>query len=380
MTVANPRKKVVSAITVPEWLSGTGPESDVVISTRVRLARNLADHRFPFYATRAERKKTFEAIATVFASQKEFRSFALKNCNHLSPQEREMLLERRLISPDLLTVEGDRGVALEKTGQTAIMVNEEDHLRLNCIGSGFRADALWKTLTAIDDQLGGHLSFAYDSRRGFLTSCPTNSGTGLRVSFLIHLPGLVLTKAIDTVLLASSQMGISTRGFFGEHSEVVGNFFQLSNQATMGAREEEFLASTKKLIEEVATHERAARKRLIADARRELLDKMYRAWGILLYARTLTMTEYLNLTSALRLGLECGVFSEITLEQLNRTTITVMPAHLQQFCNRELVPDELDTVRADVVRQLFTPMPKPVKKRGSTTAGKSRAASVKRVE
>jgi protein arginine kinase len=338
---------------LPIWFSGTGPQSDLVISTRIRLARNLANHRFPYHADKKERKEIFAAVAAVLGKHTEFKSFSLINCADITQLDRELLLEERLVSPDLLSIEGDRGVAIEKTHRTSIMINEEDHLRLHSIESGFQADAVWNRITRLDDVLGHYLPFAYELRRGFLTSCPTNSGTGLRVSFLLHLPGLVLTKTIDPVLLGASQMGISTRGFFGEHSEVVGNLFQLSNQATLGAREEEFLQHTHTIISKVIAHERKARETITRSAGMELSDKVHRSWGILLHARLLTVTEFLNLTSAVRLGIDCGLFKELSIEKLNTLTLMVMPAHLQRHRGKTFPDDKLQANRADFVREFI---------------------------
>ncbi|MBN1759769.1 MAG: hypothetical protein JW863_15685 [Chitinispirillaceae bacterium] len=347
---------------LPLWFSGDGPQSDLVISTRIRLARNLTNHRFPYHAQQTERKEIFNEIAAVLNRQPEFKSFSLINCVDITQLDRELLLEERLVSPDLLNIEGDRGVAIEKNRQTSIMVNEEDHFRLHAIESGFQAEAVWKRLTGLDDLLGHYLPFAYEVRRGFLTSCPTNSGTGLRVSFLLHLPGLVLAKSIDPVLLGASQMGISTRGFFGEHSEVVGNLFQLSNQATLGAREEEFLQHTRTIITDVIAHERTARETILHEAAAELSDKINRSWGILLHARLLTVTEFLNLSSALRLGIDCGMFEELSRERLNRLTLMIMPAHLQRHLGKTFTEDNLQAVRADFVRDFLGSAPEPPKR------------------
>ncbi len=345
---------------LPIWFSNTGPESDIAISTRVRLARNLENHRFTYHANRSERKKVFETVASVLRKE-EFNAFSLINCSALSSLDQELLLEERLVSPDLLNVEGDRGVAIEENRYTSIMINEEDHLRLHSFDSGFKADDVWLRINAIDDLLGSYLPYAYEVRRGFLTSCPTNSGTGLRVSFLLHLPGLALTKTIDSVLLGASQMGISTRGFFGEHSEVVGNLFQLSNQATLGACEEEFLQHTQKIISEVIGHERAARERILSDAPLEISDKVHRAWGILLHAKMLSMPEFLNLASALRMGIDCSLFTELTLERLNRITLMTMPAHLQRYRRKTMSDERLQCERAEIVREIAGA--KPVKRK-----------------
>ena len=353
--------------TLPIWLSNSGPQSDLIISTRVRLARNLQNHRFTYHAGKTERKKIFDQIAGVLSMHREFNSFSVVNCNDLSNLDQQYLLEERLVSPDLLGIEGDRGVAIEQTHHTSFMINEEDHLRLHSIDSGFKAEEVWYRINLLDDLLGHFLPYAYDPRRGFLTSCPTNSGTGLRVSFLLHLPGLFLTKTIDSVLLGASQMGISTRGFFGEHSEVVGNLFQLSNQATLGACENDFLEHTRKTISEVITHEREARERILGEARMELTDKIFRAWGILLHARLMTVSEFLNLTSAIRFGIDAGLFTEITIEQLNHLTLNVMPAHLQTYLKKTVPEDQLDIHRAEMIKNLLS-TEKKVKRTGKKSS------------
>lgn len=349
-----PQAVLLSNSTLPIWLSNEGPQSDVVISTRVRLARNLTNHYFTYHAEKSERKKIFNYISDVLAKHKEFKNFSVVNCNALSYLDQQYLLEERIVSPDLLSIEGERGVAVENTRHTSFMINEEDHLRLHSIDSGFKAEEVWYRINLIDDLLGHFLPYAYDPRRGFLTSCPTNSGTGLRVSFLLHLPALFLTKTIDSVLLGASQMGISTRGFFGEHSEVIGNLFQLSNQATLGACENDFLDHTGKTIIEVITHERTARERILNEAELELTDKIYRAWGIILNARLLTISEFLNCASAIRFGINAGLFKEIDITQLNRLTLAIMPAHMQVHLKKMVAEARLDFERTNFIKSFLS--------------------------
>ncbi|MFP4164425.1 MAG: ATP--guanido phosphotransferase [Chitinispirillaceae bacterium] len=348
------RSRITKYGKIPVWFDNSGPECDVVVSTRIRLARNLADRKFPLQASPKERKAIFRDIASAFQSSAQFKKFEVINFARLRSLDQQFLVEERVVSLDLLKAEGDRGVVCDISRRVNVMVNEEDHLRLQCLDSGFRAQEMWDILDMMDDNLGRKLKLAYDGRRGFLTCCPTNSGTGLRVSFLMHLPGLVLTKAIDSVLQGASQMGISTRGFFGEHSDVVGNFFQLSNQATMGAHEQEFIDSTQKIIAEIAEHERRARERLVNDASLELSDKIYRSLGILTHARTLSLSELLNLSSALRLGVECGLYEGTTVEDLNRMIVASMPAHLQIFHSRAMGETDLEVTRAQLARELLT--------------------------
>lgn len=339
---------------LPSWFDNQGIDSDVFVSTRIRLARNLSAHRFPFSASPNERKKIFDEVTSVIKKESLFKSFETVNFTGLKKVEQQFLAEERVVSPDLLGLDGERGVSFDSSRRINIMINEEDHIRMQCMDSGFQPAEIWEIINNIDDFLGQRLRFAFDSRRGFLTCCPTNSGTGLRISFLMHLPGLVLTKAIDAILQGASQMGISTRGFFGEHSEVLGNFFQLSNQATMGAHENDFLYSTQKIIKDVANHERKAREKVIKDAKLELTDKIYRAYGILLHARTLSVGECLNLTSALRTGIISGLFDLITIEELNRIAMLAMPAHLQVYFGSKMDETEMAVARANLVRELLT--------------------------
>jgi protein arginine kinase len=354
---------------LPMWFNGSGPEAEIIISTRIRVARNLAHHRFPAHASTHERTVVYEKVAAALRKHAKFRLFTTVNFSGISPLEQQLLVERRIASPDLIPIEGDRGVVYDDSQSINIMINEEDHVRLQCLDSGCRPSEAWKIVDVIDESLGRELDFAFNPNKGFLTCCPTNSGTGLRVSFLLHLPGLVLTKAVDAVLQGASQMGIATRGFFGEHSEVIGSFFQLSNQASMGSNEHEFIEATHRTINEVATHEREARHRLIKEARLEVTDKVYRAFGILQHARTLSIPEYLNLTSALRLGIDCGLFSEIAIEDLNRTTLFIMPAHLQKHAKKAMDATDLSIARAERVRALL--MRKRPKKASSRLSEKN---------
>jgi protein arginine kinase len=338
---------------LPSWLSGEGPDTDVVISTRVRLARNVCGRRFPHKATLFERKQVFEAASAAFRQSPPYGGFECVNCAHLSKTERQFLVEQCVISQELADSDGDRGVVADAARRICIMVNEEDHVRLQCLDSGCRPSELWQSLDGIDDALGANLDFAFDHQRGFLTSRPTDSGTGMRVSFLLHLPALILTKTIDQVLLAASQMGVATRGFFGERANVTGGFFLLSNMTALGASESEFLESALRVVEKTVECERTARHRILSDARPELVDKVHRAYGILTHAALLDVNEYLNLASAIRLGIECNLFNPVTIPQLNRLTLLIMPAHLQTYHKRSMDKNELKSLRAETVKNFF---------------------------
>jgi protein arginine kinase len=335
---------------VPAWFSGSGTDGDVVLSTRIRLARNLSGHQFPARASLQDRASIFESVTSACEKIPLCKECAPHNLTAIKGIAQQFLVEERAISPDMLTLDGDRGMVANPDRRISIMVNEEDHIRLQVMDAGFCPKEVWETADALDTALGQKVTYAFDRRRGYLTCCPTNAGTGLRVSFLVHLPGLTLTKTVDQVLQAGSQMGIATRGFFGEHSEIVGNLFQLSNQATMGAQESEFLEQTQTLVTQVATLERQARKRLEQDAKAELVDKVYRAFGILKYARSLRVDEFLNLSSALRIGIDMKLVRGMGIQDLNRLTLLIMPAHIQTLYDRAMENDELCKLRAEVVR------------------------------
>lgn len=338
---------------LPSWLSNEGPETDVVVSTRVRLARNLAQRSFPARCSSPERTQVFEDITNSLKSSSRFRGYEYLNFSSLPELHQRALVERRAGSAELLKARGDRGVVTGDRFRVCIMINEEDHIRIQCFLSGCLPEAAWGTVSEIDDDIGSSLEIAYDSRRGFLSSCATNSGTGLRISFLLHLPALILTRSIDQVLQAVTQMGVSVRGFFGEHSDVIGAFFQLSNHAAMGAEEEQFVADTHGTVQEVMRLEREARESIVNDAREELEDKVYRACGALRYARLLELNECISLLSALRLGLHCGIVQRPAPGRLNELLLDCLPAHMQMELGRGMNDDEINRHRAERARSFM---------------------------
>ena len=338
---------------IPAWFNNSGPGSDCIISTRIRLARNLAGHQFPVQASRLERKDIFNEVTEAVKNIPQCKKFTCLNFSDIERVNQQFLYEKRVASSELVNTDGARGAVYDFNSRVSIMINEEDHIRMQCMDSGYQPDEVWAVLNEVDDEIGKSVGYAYDRKWGFLTSCPTNSGTGFRISFLMHLPGLVLTKTIDSVLSGASQMGISARGFFGEHSDVVGNFFQLSNQATMGACESDFLKSTKDIINKITDYEYKARTRIYKDAKNELEDKVYRSYGILKYARTLELDEFLNLTSAIRFGIESGILKNINVETLNRMMLLCLPAHMQLYFKTVIHKEEKSSVRADMVKKFL---------------------------
>lgn len=339
------------------WLDASGPQSHLVLSTRVRLARNLARHPFP---TRLPEEGREQVLAEVQAAAREtvsLRGGADFRLDRLERADRQLLHERHLVSRELAGLEGDgsprRAAALLLQDQVGAMVNEEDHLRLQGLRSGFALEAAYQAVDRLDRELGQRLAFAFHPEFGYLTACPTNVGTGLRASVLIHLPGLVLTKEISKVLQGLGQVGLTYRGLYGEGSEVVGNFFQLSNQTTLGKSEADLLDHLGKIVRQVVEYEEQARQVLLREAPAIVEDKVWRAYGLLRYARTLTFDEAMNLLSAVRLGVGLRIIPDVPMYTLNKLLIFAQPAHLAVAEGVSVGDPELGVRRARYVRRVL---------------------------
>ena len=337
-----------------DWLDAGGPEADIVLSTRVRLARNLQGHRYVCRASAGDREIVFRAVARAVGKGALPRDTALLRMNELGRRSQQLLLERRLVSNELIgQAAPDSGVGVAVCGGNAVsvMINEEDHLRLQCLMSGLRLMDGWTLVDRLDERLGGLLHLAYHHEFGFLTSCPTNVGTGLRASALLHLPGLVLTKEIERALRGITQVGLTTRGLYGEGSEFVGNFFQISNQTTLGQGEEDLLDHLNRVVGTVIDKERQARQVLVRDAGAITEDKIWRAYGLLRYARTLDYVELMNLLSGVRLGVSLKLLPSPQVYWLNRIMIFCQAAHLEEAAGHSLSTQERRAHRAQYVRR-----------------------------
>lgn len=338
------------------WLRGDGPDAEVVLSTRVRLARNLQGFPFAVRAGAAERERILERVCAALAASEVLKSPGLWRMEALEASERTLLLERHLVSRELIgPPDGDAPTAagLVLSGRDALgaMVNEEDHLRLQILLSGLQLDRAWQEVEQLDEEVGERLPYAFHHEFGFLTSCPTNVGTGLRASVLIHLPALVLTKQIAKVLQGIGQIGLTFRGLFGEGSEVVGNFFQISNQTTLGKTEEDLIDHLDKIVNQVIQYEKQARAVLLREAPGVLEDKVWRAYGILRHARSLAFDEMMNLLSGVRLGISLKLLRTPRVETLNEIMIRGQTAHLERAARRRLDDVDADGFRATFVRE-----------------------------
>jgi protein arginine kinase len=332
------------------WLDGSGPRADIVVSTRVRLARNLHHVPFPHRARDEQLMGVLSGVAGAAQRSSRFRDALLLRMADLSPVERQVLVERHLVSHELGDGARPRGILVGGDELLSLMINEEDHLRLQSMTSGFQLAEAWAAADAADDELGGSLDFAFSDEIGFLTACPTNAGTGLRASVLIHLPALVLLKEIPRVLKSIEQVGLSVRGLYGEHSEAMGNLFQISNQTTLGRSERDSLESVERVTRQILEHEERARERMMKDARVQIEDKAWRAYGLLRHCRTIRTDEVVNLISAVRLGVALGVSGLAPIEVLNDLMISTQPAHLQRQSGGQPSQEERNFLRARLVR------------------------------
>lgn len=335
------------------WLSGEGSADGMVVSCRARLARNLAAWPFAPKTTLEDQEKI---IAQVLSASQKCRSMcdaAFFQMNALQANQRQLLVERHLISPALAKSKGQRGVLFNADESLSVMINEEDHLRLQAILPGLQTHAAWQRVDALDDALRSELEWAQSERWGFLTACPTNTGTGLRLSVLIHLPALVLTEDMERVMRGLTRMTFAVRGFYGEGTNAVGNLFQISNQVTMGVPEGEIVEKLAAVTQQIMDHEREAQAALLADAPAQVEDKVWRAYGILRHARVLSGKEFMDLLSAVRLGCSLGLIDGLPLGFINQLMIITQPSHLQAESRTTLSPADRDVRRAERVRRCW---------------------------
>ncbi|MFN7732402.1 MAG: protein arginine kinase [Pirellula sp.] len=332
-------------------MRGNGPESDIVMSSRVRLARNLAG--FPFVRKCEDKDRTGIANsvrraidALPLASETEYVDVA-----KLGDLDRQFLMERQLISHELSEAEGARAVILDPNERFSIMVNEEDHLRLQVMQSGLDLEAAWKRMSELDDLLESKLVYAFTKKFGYLTACPTNVGTGLRVSVMLHLPALVATKQIDKVFRAFGKINVAVRGLFGEGSQFMGDLYQVSNQTTLGKDETTLMHRVSEVVPQLIEYERKAREFLLNEDRDDLNDHVSRALGILCTAKKISSEETMHYLSKVRMGVNLGLIEHIPIPTVNKLFIHTQPAHLQKLCGEKLSVSARNTFRANYLHQ-----------------------------
>lgn len=339
-------------IAVPgQWLHGEGPHGKIVVSSRIRLARNLRERPFPGWAKRVERQQVLTEVQEHVEAIPSMQGSCRAALQELSPLQKQILVERHLISREHASKGAGSSVVISPDHQLSIMINEEDHLRMQSLLPGLQLFEAYRINNEADLFLEDRLPYAFHAELGYLTACPTNVGTGLRASAMVHLPGLMLADQINQIINSVGKIGLAVRGLYGEGTEALGNLFQVSNQATLGETEAEILQRLIKVIEQIIEHEQNARHLLLERRANMLLDQMGRAYGVLGHARAIASKETLNLLSILKLGADLGIFPEATQSVVDELFMTTQPAHLQMGAKQEkLSPEERDALRADLVR------------------------------
>ena len=334
-----------------EWLRGGGPESAIVVSSRIRLARNLVG--FPF-VTKLSKEQEEDVIDLAEESASEapsLKDVLFIRYHDVTELDKQFLLERHLISREHAVEHGEKAVAVSPNEVVSLMILEEDHLRLQAFQSGFNLTDTWKIVEEIINELEKSLPFSFHTNLGYLTACPTNVGTGIRASCMLHLPGLVLTKQVNKVLQALAKLNLATRGLYGEGSQAAGNFFQISNQVTLGQNEEEILSGLEKVIRQMIDHEKEARQYLLEKRKSKFEDQIWRALGALKSARVISSGESVQLLSLVRLGVDLGFIGNLKPAELNSLFLLIQPAHLQKRFGRALGASDRDVRRADLIRE-----------------------------
>lgn len=342
------------------WMLGPETKPQVVVSSRIRLARNLADSSFPGKATVEERRQVLGRIFPALESLEEMRDCFARPLDELNAVEKKVLVERHLISREQAGNASGSGVVINRAQSLSIMVNEEDHLRMQAMFAGLALQPAHAALDAVDTALEKHLDFAFDDQLGYLTSCPSNVGTGLRASVMVHLPGLVLSEQINKVVAAVNKIGLAVRGLFGEGSEAQSNLFQVSNQTTLGEPEAEIINRLSHVIERVIASELNARAKLLEDKPDILCDHIGRAYGILRHSRIIDTKEALNHLSMLRLGMDLGFLPPLPGgDSIDLLLMDIQPAHLQWETKAKLTPEQRDGLRSRILRERLSLLPEP---------------------
>ncbi len=334
-----------------EWLKGTGPNVDIVLSSRVRLARNLDKLPFPNWASKKKLEEILDAVKKAVEKSSFPKNSLFLYMNNLSDLDRIFLVERHLISREH-AVKGDgKALLIDDRETISLMINEEDHLRLQAMQSGLNLSDSMKIIDKIDTEISSQLNIAFSSKFGYLTACPTNTGTGMRASVMMHLPALVMTNQIGKIFQALAKLNFAVRGFYGEGTEAVGNFFQMSNQSTLGRPESDVIDNLEKIVKQIIVREKSARDILFTKSRELISDRIFRAYGTLKSARIITSEEAVRLLSDVKLGVDMELTKNIDLKMINEILILSQPAHLQKLEGKILSSVERDVKRSDLIRE-----------------------------
>jgi len=334
-----------------EWLRGNGPQSDIVMSSRIRLARNLADFPFMQRCNDIDRANIESTVRERLTGTPSFSELNFFNVADLNALDRQLLVERQLISRELSNGEGARAVAIDSMEQLSLMVNEEDHLRIQVMKSGLDLDGAWEQINQVDDDIESTLTYAYHPKLGYLTACPTNVGTGVRVSVLVHLPALVITHQIEKVFRSLQKINLVVRGLYGEGTQAMGDFYQISNQITLGKDEPAIIDQVSDVIPFVIDYERKARQFLLDEKQNDLFDRVSRAYGTLQTAQQISSEETMYLLSRVRMGVNLGLIDNLEIPAINQLFLRTQPAHLQKIRDTSMDTDRRNVERAIYLRE-----------------------------
>lgn len=338
------------AQTSGEWLRGDGPDSDIVISSRIRLARNVAGFPFMSKADDDVRLRLLETLRSAVTSAAPECEFRFLNIALLEDLDSSLLMERQLISSELAKMDGPRGVIVGSGEHLSVMLNEEDHLRIQVLQSGFALKECWALADELDSGIEKSATYAFDEELGYLTACPTNVGTGIRISVMVHLPGLRMTREIQKVHQAAQKINLAVRGLYGEGSQALGDFFQISNQITLGKSEEELIDSMLEVVPRIIGYERRVRDLLCRENQEALDDKIARARAVLTGARSISSDETMHLLSSIRMGINLGMIDDISIGDVNALFVQTQPSHLQKIHGGPLKTAERNVARASYLR------------------------------
>ena len=339
-----------------------GPNDRIVMSSRVRLARNLKGHAFPGWAKKPERIKVLEAIRPSVERLPQMADSFSASMEDLGALDKQILVERHLISREHAAKNAGSGLVLNREESVCVMINEEDHLRMQALRPGLQVRQAWLSIDQVDSALEKELDYAFSSELGYLTACPTNLGTAIRVSAMLHLPGLVLAEQVTQIIQAVNKLGLAVRGLYGEGTEALGNVFQVSNQMTLGETESVIVERLEKVLAQIIEHEQNARERLLEKKPKVVFNHIGRAYGVLANAHSISSKETMNLLSLLKLGVDMSLFPGADRALVDELFLITQPAHLQKQVSDKLSAEERDLIRADMVRERLKGVSRPVTK------------------
>jgi len=347
-----------------------GPHDRIVMSSRVRLARNLKDGIFPGWAKKPERIRVLDLVRPEVESLPELDQAFSETMDNLSQLDKQILVERHLISREHAARSAGSGLVLNRDETFCLMINEEDHLRMQALRPGLQLRQAWQAIDHLDSELESKLVYAFSNELGYLTACPTNIGTGIRVSAMLHLPGLVLAEQINPIIQSVNKLGLAVRGLYGEGTEALGNVFQVSNQMTLGESESTIVERLEKVLAQIIEHEENARATLFEKKAKMVYNHIGRAYGILANAHSISSKETMNLLSLLRLGVDSGLFPSVDRSLADELFILTQPAHLQRQHSEKLSAEERDLLRADMLRERLIMVNRPtIKSSGADGTG-----------